>query len=617
MSLAILLDSPAERLVDLNEEFQSESPLVVCHHDRRIPTDVAMRNLGNQLITGGIDILLFVSNWGFGHFFDVCRTSIEEQRLIDSLADVTTMVGQGILTQRFAELGIQPSVEFSESNNWRDVLVAMDGSCRIANQIIAIEAAADAHTLTAGLEARGAEVKKIDTVRYEGFLNAAEQALVDGVLSGEITAIILSDHGAALRFEQIRSRHGAPFERPLIVIPRSVFQDGFRQKYDDPYVVDSLATIQLVDLKQRLIKRQNSRIQWVDMENQTKQSQASWYDSPFMKAVRREPTDVTPIWMMRQAGRYMQEYREVRAKTSFLDLCKNPALCSEVMCTAVERLGVDAAIIFSDLLPILEPMGLDLEFVAGDGPVIHNPIREASDVDRVHRLESLDSLDFVMETVRQTRMDLPEDMPLIGFAGAPFTLASYMIEGGSSRNYAHAKSLMFQDAGAWDKLMGDLVHSITLYLHGQIEAGAQVVQLFDSWAGCLNVSDYRRYVLPYVQEIIAAVAPRAPVINFATGNPALLPLLAETRAAVVGVDWRVELGAAWEMIGHDRAVQGNLDPIVLLTEPTEIRRRAAEVLSQAAGRPGHIFNLGHGILPQTDVDNAIALVDAVHELSQK
>ncbi len=287
------------------------------------------------------------------------------------------------------------------------------------------------------------------------------------------------------------------------------------------------------------------------------------------------------------------------------------------MCTAVQRLGVDAAIIFSDLLPILEPMGMNLEFVAGDGPVIHNPIRQAADVDRVTRLQSVDSLDFVMETVRQTRMDLPEEIPLIGFAGAPFTLASYMIEGGASRNYAHAKSLMFEDAGAWDKLMSDLVHSITIYLQAQIEAGAQVVQLFDSWAGCLSVSDYRRFVLPYVQQIVAAVAPHAPVINFATGNPALLPLLAETRAAVIGVDWRMDLGVAWETVGYDRAVQGNLDPTVLLTGPDEIRSRAAQVLSQAAGRPGHIFNLGHGILPQTDVDHAIALVDAVHELSQK
>ncbi|MCH2182862.1 MAG: uroporphyrinogen decarboxylase [Mariniblastus sp.] len=617
MSLAILIDAPAEQPFDLPADIHQHSPLIVSLEDRHINTDIEMRNLGNQLITGTIDVMLFVSRWGFDRFFETCRRSIEEQRLVDSLSDVTTIICNESLLARFAELGIQPDVEFSEPNNWRDVLVGIDCSCQVVNQTVAIEAAADGHSLTAGLEARGASVEKIPTTHFEGLLNDGEQSLVEGVLAGSVTAIVVSDHVAALRLEQIRHRHRAAFEKPLVVIPQSVVADGFRQKYDDPWVVDSLATIQSAELVRHLEQRQNSRIQWVDRTNQMEQKQAAWYDSPFMKAVRLEPAEVTPVWLMRQAGRYMQEYREVRAKTSFLDLCKDPALCSEVMCTAVNRLGVDAAIIFSDLLPILEPMGMDLEFVSGDGPVIHNPVREAADVDRVARLESVESLDFVMETVRQTRRDLPGNIPLIGFAGAPFTLASYMIEGGSSRNYRHAKTLMFGDSGAWEKLMGDLTHSITLYLQAQVEAGAQVVQLFDSWAGCLNVSDYRRFVLPYVQEIVAAVAPLAPVINFATGNPALLPLLAETRAAVVGVDWRVDLATAWQAVGYDRAVQGNLDPTVLLAGKGEIRRRAAEVLSQAEGRAGHIFNLGHGVLPQTDVDHVIALVEAVHELSQQ
>jgi uroporphyrinogen decarboxylase len=345
--------------------------------------------------------------------------------------------------------------------------------------------------------------------------------------------------------------------------------------------------------------------------------QAPWYDSSFLRACRREPVEYTPVWLMRQAGRYMAEYREVRAKTSFLQLCKSPSLCSEVMCTAVARLGVDAAIIFSDLLPILEPMGVDLEFAQGEGPVIHNPVREAADVDRVRELESVDALDFVMETVRQTRRDLPAQIPLIGFAGAPFTLASYAIEGGSSRNYLHTKTLMYRDGGAWRELMQRLARAITRYLNAQIAAGAQCVQLFDSWAGCLGPDDYRSYVLPYVQQIIAGITPGVPVINFATGNPALVPLLAEGGSSVVGVDWRLRLDEAWRIIGPDRAIQGNLDPTILLAGPAEIRRRVQEILDQAAHRPGHIFNLGHGILQQTPVENAIALVDAVHELSRR
>ena len=287
------------------------------------------------------------------------------------------------------------------------------------------------------------------------------------------------------------------------------------------------------------------------------------------------------------------------------------------MVTAVEKLGVDAAIIFSDLLPILEPMGMDLEFAKGDGPVIHNPLRETKDIDRVLELESMETLDFVMETVRLTRQEMAAEIPVIGFSGAPFTLVSYMIEGGGSRNYHHTKGLMYRDNGAWSELMGKMSRTIARYLNAQIAAGAQCVQIFDSWAGCLSVQDYTRYVHPCVKQIIDSIVPDVPVINFATGNPALLPLLRGDNRTVVGIDWRIPLDAAWEQVGYNRAVQGNLDPIALLAEPETLREMTADVLQRAAGRAGHIFNLGHGILPQTPVDNAIALVDMVHELSQR
>jgi uroporphyrinogen decarboxylase len=338
---------------------------------------------------------------------------------------------------------------------------------------------------------------------------------------------------------------------------------------------------------------------------------APWHDSPFLKACRGEPTDRVPIWLMRQAGRYLPEYRQIRAKFSFLEMCKRPDVCAEIMIGTVHRLGVDAAIIFSDLLPILEPMGLELEYVAGDGPVIHNPIREGEDVDRVLPLDNVQSLDFVCETVRQTRAGLPADIPLIGFAGAPFTLASYAIEGGASRNYLHTKTLMRRDEGAWRELMQRLARSIALYLNAQIHAGAQCVQIFDSWAGCLSPEDYRRYVLPYVGDVISSLTPGVPVISFATGNPALLPCLAAARPSVVGVDWRIRLDTAWQNIGYACGVQGNLDPTVLFASEPEVRRQARAILKQAAGRAGHIFNLGHGVLPQTPVDNVLALIDEV------
>jgi uroporphyrinogen decarboxylase len=249
-------------------------------------------------------------------------------------------------------------------------------------------------------------------------------------------------------------------------------------------------------------------------------------------------------------------------------------------------------------------------------------VREARDVDRVLELESVESLSFVMETVRQTRAGLPHGMPVIGFAGAPFTLASYVIEGGASRNFLHTKTLMYRDSGAWTVLMSRLSRAITRYLNAQIAAGAHAVQLFDSWVGCLGSDDYRRFVLPHLKSVIDGLVPGVPVINFATGNPALVPLLAEAsgdagKGGVIGVDWRIRLDDAWRAIGYDRAIQGNLEPVVLLADRTETRRRAQEVLHQAGGRAGHIFNLGHGILPQTSVDNVIALVDAVHELSAR
>lgn len=352
------------------------------------------------------------------------------------------------------------------------------------------------------------------------------------------------------------------------------------------------------------------------MESQVSGTRHPSEDGPFIRACRQQPTDVTPIWLMRQAGRYLPEYREIRSQVTFLELCKNPQLCAEVMIRTVERLGVDAAIIFSDLLPILEPMGLDLEFLAGEGPAIHNPVRSPADIDRVRELTNMAELEFVPETVRQTRADLAEHIPVIGFAGAPFTLASYVIEGGSSRNYLHTKSLMYRDTGAWNELLGRLARGIALYLNAQIDAGAQCVQLFDSWVGCLGPHDYRTYVMPHLQDLFGRIKPGVPVIHFGTGNPALLGLQSQAGGDVIGVDWRIDLDTAWEMIGS-KATQGNLDPVALFGEIPEIRRRAKRILDQAGGRPGHIFNLGHGILPQTPPESAIALVEMVHEMSSR
>ncbi|MFN2493885.1 MAG: uroporphyrinogen decarboxylase [Pyrinomonadaceae bacterium] len=340
----------------------------------------------------------------------------------------------------------------------------------------------------------------------------------------------------------------------------------------------------------------------------------SLHNSTFLRACRREPVPYTPVWLMRQAGRYMKEYRDVRARTSFLDLCKTPSLAAEVTVTAAERLGVDAAIIFADILLIIEPMGLHLKFAAGEGPVIHNPVRSNKDVKQLREIEDVAALDFVFKAIRQTRESLRSDLPLIGFAGAPFTLASYIVEGGASKNYVHTKSLMYNDGGAWHAMMMLICRGLIKYLNAQIDAGAQAVQLFDSWIGTLSPDDYRRYVLPYTRTVIQEIKPGTPVIHFGTGTAALLELMGEAGGDVIGLDWRVPLDEGWRRIGRGKAVMGNLDPVALFANHEHLRAQTMKILNEAGGRPGHIFNLGHGILPETPVENVIALVEMVHEL---
>src|SRR5437763_13369170 len=340
------------------------------------------------------------------------------------------------------------------------------------------------------------------------------------------------------------------------------------------------------------------------------------YNSPFMRACRRESVPYTPVWLMRQAGRYMQEYREVRARHTFLAMCKQPEVAAEVTVYAAHRLNVDAAIIFADILLIIEPMGLDLEFAKGEGPVIHNPVRSGQDVKRLREVEDVSSLSYVYDAVRLTRRELRPDIPLIGFCGAPFTLASYICEGGGSKNYINTKRLMYTDAGAWHSMMATIARALSRYLNAQVEAGAQAVQLFDSWVGALSQDDYREYVLPHTREVVRNVKPGVPVIHFGTGTAGLLELMKEAGGDVIGLDWRVRLDEAWARLG-DVAVMGNFDSIALFTTPDIIRRRAKTIIEQAANRPGHVFNLGHGILPETPVENVVALVEAVHELSTR
>lgn len=618
------------RLIQRNEGVAFVSPSM---REVAIDEDRPTIDFANRLITGQVDAIVFLTGVGIRQMIARIERHVDMRRFLDSLADIKTIVRGPKPLAVLRELKIQPTLQVPAPNTWREVLATLDEHLPVVNMHVAVqEYGVSNFSLIAGLEARGATVESVAIYRWAlpedvGPLEENIRRIADGEVDIALfTSAQQVDHmlqvaeqlglGEELRDAMRRVVIGSIGPTTSERLASHALAVDFQPSHGKMgQLVNEIAlqSAELVAAKRAL----SVRLTRDAAMSENSDRNAAWYDSPFMRACRREPVPYTPVWLMRQAGRYMQEYRDVRSQTTFLELCKNPQRCSEVMCTAVEKLGVDAAIIFSDLLPILEPMGLDLEFVAGDGPKIHNPVREASEVNRIAELESMDELQFVVETVSHTRNDLPDSLPVIGFAGAPFTLASYAIEGGSSRSFLHTKKLMYREPLAWHDLMQRLSRSIVLYLNAQITAGAQAVQLFDSWVGCLGPDDYRTYVLPHMREIVAGLTPGTPLIHFGTGNPVLLPLQAEAGGDVIGVDWRINLATAWETIGHDRAVQGNLDPLTLLADQKTIAARATDVLDAAANRPGHIFNLGHGVVKETPVENARFLVDFVHEQSAR
>jgi uroporphyrinogen decarboxylase len=609
-------------------------------------------DFANRLVTGGIDVIIFLTGVGTRILVQQVERHVDRDRFLAAISDIKSVVRGPKPLAVLRELGIAPTLTVPEPNTWREVLSTLDQRLPVANLVVGLqEYGVTNRSLIAGLEARGATVDAIHV--YDWALPQDCGPLEKNIrrlAAGEIDVALFTSGNQVLNLWKLADDLGLADDLRAgmrHVVVASIGPTTSEMLREHELAVDlepshskmGQLVNETAEQAAAILARKKSIAQQLGdfglrhpegtqdcgLSNSIRNPQSAirnstappWLNSPFLRACRREPTDFTPVWLMRQAGRYMSEYRRIREQHSFLELCRNPQLCSEVMCTAVEQLGVDAAIVFSDLLPILEPMGMELEFAHGEGPLIHNPIRDSADVERVIELESTDALHFVMEAVRQTRADLPDHIPLIGFAGAPFTLASYAIEGGASRNYLHTKTLMYRDPSAWNALMSRLARAVVVYLNAQIAAGAGAVQLFDSWVGCLGPDDYRRFVLPFVRQIISGISPGVPVISFATGNPQLSPLLAEGGAAVVGVDWRVRLDGAWQMIGHDRAIQGNLDPTALLADVGELRRQTIDILDQAASRPGHIFNLGHGVLPQTPVDNARALVAIVHEHSSR
>lgn len=340
-------------------------------------------------------------------------------------------------------------------------------------------------------------------------------------------------------------------------------------------------------------------------------------ENRFLNACRRKEVDCTPVWMMRQAGRYLEEYREIRKKHSFLEMCKTPELVVEVTLQPIRRFEIDAAIIFADILLPLEHMGIDFEFTKGEGPHIINPVRTLDDVKKMRQIYPSEQMPYLMQAIKIVKQELNGKVPLIGFTGAPFTLASYIIEGGGSRNYENTKTMMFKEPETWHLLMQKLTDMVITYINEQIKAGAQAVQIFDSWVGCLSLLDYEEFVFPHQKRLFESIDKSVPCIHFAYGASHLIDLVAKAGGDVVGLDWRINIDEAWRKIGFDKGVQGNLDPVALYGSKDYIKRRVKDILDRAENRNGHIFNLGHGILPTAPIENAKYMIDLVHELSAR
>ena len=539
------------------------------------------------------------------------------------------------------EINLKPDITVPEPNTWKDVLTAIDQKLDVNNKTVYVQEYGVANKqFLKCLEDRGANVKTITV--YKWALPDDLKPLKDAIKSisdGGEDLVLFTSSQQVVNLFHVASEQGLKnslynaFSNILVgsigpTTTETLENYGISADYepDSPKMGNFVRELARISNKLLLKKRKA-----LDLGIKTvswKRIDMSWGDdvclhndnmkreSIFLKACNLDETDYTPIWIMRQAGRFLREYREIRSKVSFLDMCKTPDLAAEVTLMPVERLDVDAAIIFSDILLILEPLGFNLQYSKNDGPQINKVLRSSTTIDSLPEFNP-ESLGFVYDAIKLTRRSLNPEKAVIGFAGAPFTVASYAIEGGGSRNYTQTKTLMFKDTGLWNSLMIKLTNATAVYLNEQIKAGADAVQLFDSWVGCLSPNDYRKFVLPHVKRLIGMIHDDTPVILFGTGISSLLQEISNTGCKVVGIDWKIDIEEAWKRVGYDKAIQGNLDPVVMLSTQSHVKNEAERILDEVNGRPGHIFNLGHGILPNTPVDNVLSLVDAVHEYSYK
>jgi uroporphyrinogen decarboxylase len=608
---------------------------------REIPLDDQTEAIefGRALVAGSFDVVVLLTGVGTRFLVQAIESQIPRDSWKKAFEQTFSIARGPKPVAALREFDCKVDLVVPEPNTWRELIEAFRSTNPAPGVRVAVQEYGESNAeLIAGLEALGAIVTRVRVYRWAlpddtrplrealraivaGEIGAAmftsmkqvdhvfeiarEEAIAEALTKALNTQVVICSIGPSTSLALRNAGIGVDIEPAHPKLGRLIAESAERwDSVGKRIPATAFGTPKSVHAG--VVSAIGSRDETVANE------ESSLNDSIFMKACRRERTDTTPVWLMRQAGRYMAEYRELRSKVGFLDLCKTPELAAEVTISAAVRLGVDAAILFADILLILEPLGFDLEFSRGEGPVIHNPLRESKDVDRVKAVEDLAPVSFVFDAVRLIRAGLPRGLPLIGFAGAPFTLACYAIEGGGSRHYDRAKAFMYRDPGAWNALMERLVDATALYLNAQVAAGAQALQVFDSWVGTLCGSDYIEFVQPHMKRLFTRIDPNVPVIHFGADTGSLLELQRDAGGDVIGLDWRVDLDRSWERLGSSVAVQGNLDPVVLLGPIERVRSEARRILDQARGRAGHIFNLGHGILPSTPVDHVIELVEIVH-----
>jgi len=566
------------------------------------------------------DLVILMTGVGTKTLLQALATKFPLEEVLATFKKVPLLARGPKPVKVLSENGLKASLIVPEPNTWREVLATLDSQKPVKGLRVAIqEYGVENPEFTASLLERGA--KEVASVKvYQWDLpedRGPLTALIEALLKGEAKAALFTSTQQVRNVLQVAQGLGRERElkeafRGMVVgsvgplVSEGLREVGLSADVEPTHPKMGFLVKEMSEKFSEVLKRKAVSTVWAPS---SPGRPLPLTESLFLKACRKEPTSRTPLWIMRQAGRYLPQYRAVRSKVSFLELCKTPDLACQVTVEAQEALGVDAAILFADILLIAEPLGFQLEFAESGGPVIRDPFRSEADLKRLREVDVAGSLGYVLEALARIRSRLKPDIPLIGFAGAPFTLASYLVEGGGSKDHAKVKALLREDA-LWDALMRRLVAATVSYLNAQAASGAQALQLFDSWVGILSPEEFKTKVLPYLRLLIGGLKQGIPIIYFGTQTAPFFPLLKETGASVIGVDWRQPLEEAWKTLG-DVAIQGNLDPEVLLTDPSTVKKETEKVLKAAGGRPGHIFNLGHGILPQTPMDNVKVLIETV------